>query len=78
LENGGNIHKNRKNDKTTVFQHGKIAEQERFMEYQHQHGIMAEMRKMGEAACKIAKRNNNGRCISMYFGRNGGIRCSSM
>jgi hypothetical protein len=64
------------NDKTTVFQHGKIAEREILMEYQH--GKMAEMRKMGEATCKIAKRNNNGRCISMYFGRNGGIRCSSM
>ena len=38
-------------DKTIVFQHGKITE----------------MRKMGEAICKIAKRNNNGRCISMYF-----------
>jgi len=37
--------------KTTVFQHGK----------------MAEIRKMGEAICKIAKRNNIGRCISMHF-----------
>jgi hypothetical protein len=65
-----------KNEKTTVFQHGKIVEWEILMEYQH--GKMAEMRKMGEAICKIVKRNNNGRCISMYFGRNGGIRCSKM
>jgi hypothetical protein len=28
-----NIHKNNGNDKTTVFQHGKIADWERLMEY---------------------------------------------
>jgi hypothetical protein len=48
-----------------VFQHGKITEREILMEYQH--GKVVEMRKMGEATCKIAKRNNSGRCISIYF-----------
>jgi hypothetical protein len=33
------------NDKTTMFQHAKIVERERVMEYQH--GKMAEMRKNG-------------------------------
>jgi hypothetical protein len=41
LENGGNLHKNNGNDKTSVFPYGTVAEMKN---------------KMGEATCKIEKK----------------------